>query len=93
MAWMKQHGGSLRGPDATMENKTSSIASKYRMFNSKDVASETLRVLFELTLTPVMRGGTCPKKTRSRSNINPLSLNPSNVVFTKGSTVSNRTDL
>jgi hypothetical protein len=34
MAWMKQHGGSLRGPDATMENKTSSIASKYRKIYS-----------------------------------------------------------
>jgi hypothetical protein len=26
MAWMKKHGGSLRGPDVIMENKTSSIA-------------------------------------------------------------------
>jgi hypothetical protein len=27
MARMKKHGGSLRGPDVIMENKTSSIAS------------------------------------------------------------------
>jgi hypothetical protein len=28
--WMKIQGGSLRGPDAIIENKTSSITSKYR---------------------------------------------------------------
>jgi hypothetical protein len=43
-----------------------------------------------LTLMPVMRGGTWPRKTRSRSNLKPLSLNPSRVLRTSGSTVSNR---
>jgi hypothetical protein len=54
MAWMKQHGGSLRGPDATMENKTSSIArasvlspQPYNLTILPDDEQQKPRLLFE----------------------------------------------